>query len=76
MFEGSHADNHRDKVQKGRQWHPAGTRNGRARLSAADVRRIRERAEAGETYPAIAASLGVARSTVADAVNGRTWRTA
>src|SRR5678815_3205705 len=41
LFLGTHADNMRDREQKGRANHPYGERSGKAKLTDADVRYIR-----------------------------------
>lgn len=49
-----------------------GSRNGRARLSEADVRAVREAAP-GTTMTALAARYGVTRSAISLVVRGLTW---
>lgn len=53
---------------------PIGERNGSAKLTEDDVRRIRALAAAGERSPAIAARFCVTDSMVRHIVNGRSWR--
>jgi len=73
MFLGSHADNMADKVAKGRQHDGAGERNGRAKLTGADVKAIRARLTGGESHGAIARDFGVTRAAVSDIKTGKRW---
>lgn len=68
LFLGTHRDNHLDAVRKGRKhaW-------GLQKLCAQQVREIRARAATGELQRLIAADFGIARHTVSQIVNGRTW---
>lgn len=59
---------HRTGLKTGR-----GSQNSNAKVDAAGVLKIRERAAAGEKIAAIANEIGLARSTVANIVNRRTW---
>lgn len=63
LFLGTHADNHADKVAKGRQARNSlpGASNGRARLTDEKVREIRSSKESGR---AIAKRMGVSPSVV------------
>jgi HNH endonuclease len=72
LFLGSARDNAHDAVAKGRN--AAGERHGCARLSAADVADVRDRAARGETLRSIAASLGLHRLHVGNIVRGDSWR--
>lgn len=63
---GTHADNMRDKAERGRVTG--------AILTPEKVREIRRRVAAGESQTAVARDLGVGRRTVRDAVNRRTWK--
>lgn len=69
---GTDLDNSRDASVKGRM-HP-GERTFGAILTEAKVRHIRSLAESGLGSNAIGRKLGVHRRTVADVVNGKTWR--
>jgi hypothetical protein len=68
MFLGSHHDNLLDAVRKGRKrvW-------GLQKLNAEQVLQIRARAEAGELHRLIAADFGIARHSVGQILNRRTW---
>ncbi len=50
-----------------------GARNGRARLTEADVRAIRHRAAMGETQTALAREFGVSQGQVSKLVRRRGW---
>jgi len=86
LFLGTQADNVRDMWAKGRgravsgAAHPArrpgarvGERNGRARLTPDEVRRIREMRADGMEYREIAAHFGVATPTVQHVVSRKNW---
>ena len=66
------AENNKDKILHGTTH--AGERNPQARLTWADVRVIRERADSGETHGKIALDYGVNRSNVSQIARGVTWR--
>jgi hypothetical protein len=71
LFIGTARDNHADMAAKGRE--ARGERNGRARLSEADVRSIRAALRSGGAQRALARSFGVATSTIHDIATGRRW---
>lgn len=75
LFEGTTTVNQRDAIAKDRKnFHlVTGERNGKARLTASQVASIRSRHAAGERASVLARSLGVHRSTIGDALTGRTW---
>jgi len=73
LFLGTHADNMADKVAKGRQHDGAGERNGRAKLTGADVQAIRARLAGGEGHGTIARDFGVTRAAVSDIKTGKRW---
>ena len=78
LFDGTHGDNVRDAIAKGRAHAPIapltrGERNPSSKLCASDVQDIRRRASLGETQRQIAVDFGVSQSTVSDIVCGRTW---
>lgn len=78
LWVGTHADNVRDKVRKGRQAHVwsgvYGNRHGRAKLNEDAVRDIRRRREGGESVAALASEFGVSSATLSHAATRRTWR--
>lgn len=69
LFEGTHLDNINDMVAKGRQ--AIGERNGGAKLSANDVRAIRE--SVGVRHADLAARFGVSRSLVGQILQRKIW---
>ena len=71
---GTRAENERDKLLHGT--HNAGERNGRAKLTVAQVREIRRRyATEAVTQTALAREYGVHSSMVSEIVNGIRWST-
>ncbi|WP_374759851.1 HNH endonuclease signature motif containing protein [Iodobacter sp.] len=71
LFLGTPADNMADKVIKGRLVHMYGERNGRAKLSAADVILIRA---SDDSYPCIARRFGVTPSAVGLIKRRKLWK--
>ena len=71
LFLGTHVDNMADMVRKGRQ--NKGEVNGQAKLSAANIVKIKKRLANGETQVAIAADYGVAQSQISRVKDGKTW---
>lgn len=67
---GTNQDNVDDKMAKGRHRGPRGELSGSARLTRADVVRIRAERRTCNVW---AAELGVSPKTIADARSGRTW---
>lgn len=74
-FLGTHADNHADKMRKGRaRTRPRpGSSNSQAKLTEDDAAAIRDRYLAGETQRALAAVYGVAQTTISKIVRGARW---
>lgn len=68
----THKGNVADKLRHGT--HNRGVRHNMVKLGDGDVRSVRKRVTAGETYSQVAGSLGVSKQTVADIIQGRTWR--
>jgi hypothetical protein len=68
---GSNADNIADRTAKGRS--VRGVRHWKSRLNPDAVRRIRARAEAGQTLSSIARLVGVHVRTVRRVVRGINW---
>ena len=52
---------------------PNGTRNGRAKLTAQDVLRLREMRDEGLSYTEMGLAFGVHRTTIRRAINGERW---
>lgn len=86
LLEGTHSDNVRDMVARGRgltgslnpavrrpETRPRGEGHCRARFTNGDIEVIRQRCRAGETRTAIAVDYNVNRSTIGRAVSGKTW---
>lgn len=69
---GSHADNMRDRNERGRQ--ARGEAQGHSLLTTSQVRSIRERYGLGERQVAIAAAYGVHQTTVSDIVRHKSWQ--
>jgi hypothetical protein len=75
LREGSRLDNARDAVERGRLRPARGERNAAARLSAADVRAIRERHASGRaSYARLAAEYGVTPGNIGHIVTRRAWK--
>lgn len=79
LSHGTHADNIRDAVAKGRAKVPIGPRrfgetNPAAKLTLQDVRAIKEAQARGESQRAIAERFVVSQSTVSNIARGRCWR--
>lgn len=73
-LKGTDRDNSDDKVLRGRQHHPVGECNPKAKLTVQVVREIRARLRTG--VPAsrvLAAEYGVSPETLRDIRAGRTW---
>lgn len=74
---GTQADNVRDAIKRNRAKNPpvlSRDSHPRARLTAEAVERAREARRAGEPSAALARRFGVAETTMAHALAGRTWR--
>ena len=74
LFLGTNADNHADKIAKGRQRGAhAGEDNHKAVLTVSDVKWIRYLRSLGGTQQRIAEIIGAKRATVRAVLDGRTW---
>lgn len=73
MFLGTHADNYRDMVNKGRDRKARGDGHGRSKVTSADVRDMRRLNAEGISYTRLAKSYGLVKSTVAAAITGAHW---
>lgn len=72
---GTHADNMRDKVDRGRQSRLPGEQHGRAKLTEGDVRTIRTAfGDGGVTVTALARQFGVGRSAIGRIVRCESWK--
>jgi HNH endonuclease len=90
LFLGTHADNMRDKTEKGRNNAPSGDRapvrlhpeivrrgdnHPQARLTWEEVRLIKTLyATGGYTHRALSDRFGVSRTSVTHIINGKTWK--
>ena len=73
LFLGTHADNARDKIDKGRGNQPLGERNGQAKLTEAQVVAIRSRYAAGERQCDLAKECVVGHASIWRIVRRVTW---
>lgn len=74
IFLGTRADNNRDRHLKGRDASHAGTKNGRAKLTRAQVAEIRAAYKFRVvTYADLAKQYGVCQATVSHLVHRRNW---
>ena len=76
LFLGTHKDNMRDALQKGRMRQPGlcGAENGNSTLTAAQVKEIRVEYSAGKiSQRALASKHGVCQRTIATIVLNKTW---
>lgn len=71
LFLGTHDDNMKDKIQKGRQ--SRGSRAGRAKLTEMDIVMIFAMRDEGLTFAEIAKRFNVARPTIGKIINRITW---
>lgn len=71
LWEGSNADNTRDRDEKGHQRGPRGESHHKAKLSPEDVQSIRA---SDESHSVLARQYDVAHSTIQGIRNGRTWK--
>lgn len=76
LFLGTHADNMRDMIRKGRRRpkEQRGEKNSSALLTTQNVKEIRERRAAGELVKNIALAYGVSRHAITDVCKRKTWR--
>lgn len=76
LFLGSHADNARDKVRKGRQSRTSnwGTKSKSNKLSPSDVIEARRLKGMGQTYASIGRHFGINITAARRAVLGITWK--
>ena len=71
LFSGTQIDNIRDMIAKGRDRKAIGLSNGRAKLSDADVRKIRNLRAAGFTRREVAARFGVHYNYISGLTSGK-----
>lgn len=73
LFLGTQLDNIADRHSKGRSAGPRGVLNPNAKLNPKAVREIRELRARGLLLREIAARVGVSRTSVRNALSGKTW---
>ena len=71
---GTHADNQRDAIQKGRKVFPKGEACSWAKLQAADIIPIFQAALAGQSQTIIAATFHVTQSTITSVLTRQRWQ--
>lgn len=75
LYLGTAHDNNVDTHEKGRAVHPHGEQHERAKLTAADVLAIRQRyTQGGVSYGDLASEYGIARATIQQIIERRTWK--
>jgi hypothetical protein len=70
LFLGTHRDNHMDKINKGRHWHPRGALNPHAKVNEEDGRVMRGSAD---THAALARRYDLTPAAVRAIRIGRNW---
>lgn len=73
LFLGTHMDNMRDMVQKGRAFHAIGEHNGRHKLTKEGVIQIKELLNTVKNCSELARQFGVAPKTINDIKLGKKW---
>lgn len=74
LFLGTHKDNQEDKIKKGRQWHPYGIKNKKAKLNLELVNEIKKKYSTNKyTQFELSVDYKVCRSTIAYIVRHETW---
>lgn len=76
LFLGTHADNMRDMVRKGRHVRPdlKGEQHPNSKITCSIARSIRELGKAGLTQQAIADQFGISRANVGLVLQGKAWK--
>ena len=74
LWLGTHTDNMRDMVAKGRRHDTHGERATRAKLTSEQVAVIRARVEAGETQASLASEYGIDNSNISRALRSPWYR--
>ncbi len=74
LVAGTQTDNMRDMMKKGRGADTAGSKNGMAKLTEADIPVICECYRRGSTYEDIAVQYGVSPNSIRLVVKGKTWQ--
>lgn len=73
LFLGSHVDNMRDMIAKGRRVEVKGSRHGQSKLSEGQVVEMRRLAARGWRSPALAMRFGISPRNVRDVVARKLW---
>ncbi|NPT59080.1 HNH endonuclease [Paraburkholderia elongata] len=73
LVPGTHKDNSRDMVERGRQGNTRGERSGKAKLKEKEVIEILRRLSAGEFGTALAKEYGVGNTTIYEIKSGKHW---
>lgn len=71
---GTAADNAQDREARGRMEHVVGERNGKSKLTLAQVQEIKKRLTGTESFRRIARDYAVSWKAIQDIFNGRTWK--
>jgi hypothetical protein len=71
LVAGTHQLNMQDRASKNRQ--AMGSKNGRAKLTEVQVRRIHKKRELGCSYAVLQALFGISRATVWRVLSGKNW---
>lgn len=74
LYVASHRQNLLDTVSAGRNNPPAGERHGHAKLTEADVARIRARRATGERLRSLAWTFGVGEPAISRICRGLSWK--
>ena len=74
LFLGTHTDNMKDMISKGRCFDKRGERNSNAKLTKSDVVEIYRRHNGGEPQREIARDFGVTQSAVSYILKGKSWK--
>lgn len=74
LFLGTHTENMRDKMAKGRHHYMRGERVNGAKLTEDQVIEIRRRIVHGEPRHDLANEYGVSKATIVDVCSGRSWK--
>lgn len=70
LEDGTHADNVRDRIERGRSRHPKNEEHGRTKFTNEQVEKVREMRGTGMTQQAIADEMGMAQSHVSRILRG------
>jgi len=73
LFLGTHKDNARDRLRKGRNNHVFGEDHFCSLLTKLDVLEIRNLCSSGELHRVVAKQFGVARQTITSIISRKSW---